>query len=115
MPLTLFIAICILGCDVLIYFLFQWTLGEKNWTRRRRRGTTRRVAGGQETELFVAPAPKRISAQRAKALQCVKREQAKRPLFERKSIASRPIDEETAYRRRAAAYASTKQNSKLAL
>jgi hypothetical protein len=113
MPLTLFIAICILGGDVLIYFLFQWTLGEKNWTRRRRRGTKRRMAGGQETELFVVPAPKRISAQRAK--QYVKREHAKRPLLERTSIPSRPIDEETAYRRRAAAYASTKQNSKLAL
>ena len=114
MPLTLFIAICILGCDVLIYFLFQWTLGEKNWTRRRR-GTKRRMAGGQETELFFVPAPKRISAQRAKVLQYVKREQAKRPLLERKSIASRPIDEQAAYRRRAAAYARTKQNSKRAV
>ena len=36
-------------------------------------------------------------------------EGGERPLSERKSIESLPIDEETAYRRRAAAYASTKQ------
>jgi hypothetical protein len=24
-----FLAICILGCDALLYFLFQWTYGEK--------------------------------------------------------------------------------------
>jgi hypothetical protein len=36
MSATLFLAFCILGCDFLLYFLFQWTYGE------RRRGLTRR-------------------------------------------------------------------------
>jgi hypothetical protein len=36
MSATLFLAFCILGCDFLLYFLFQWTYGEK------RRGLTRR-------------------------------------------------------------------------
>lgn len=36
MSATVFLAICILGCDVLLYFLFQWTYGEK------RRGLARR-------------------------------------------------------------------------
>ena len=29
MSATLFLALCILGCDFLLYFLFQWTYGEK--------------------------------------------------------------------------------------
>jgi hypothetical protein len=37
MSATIFLAICILGCDVLLYFLFQWTYGEK------RRGLARRA------------------------------------------------------------------------
>jgi hypothetical protein len=37
MSATVFLAICILGCDVLLYFLFQWTYGEK------RRGLARRA------------------------------------------------------------------------
>lgn len=36
MPATLFLAFCILGCDFLLYALFQWTYGEK------RRGLARR-------------------------------------------------------------------------
>lgn len=115
MPLTLFMAICILGCDVLIFFLFQWTLGEKGRTRRRRGGAKRRLASGQETELFVVRAPKKTSAQGSKVLPYTKQEQPKGSLPERRSVESRPITEETAYRRRAAAFASPKQNSKLAV
>jgi|SRR5580693_2048091 hypothetical protein len=36
MSATLFLALCILGCDFLLYFLFQWTYGEK------RRGLSRK-------------------------------------------------------------------------
>ena len=36
MSATLFLAFCIIGCDFLLYFLFQWTYGEK------RRGLSRR-------------------------------------------------------------------------
>jgi hypothetical protein len=115
MPLTLFMAICILGCDVLIYFLFLWTLGEKSHIKRRRLGPKRRIASGQETELFVVPVPKKTSVQRTNALQYAKREHPKRLLPERKTVESRLIDEETAYRRRAVAFASPKQNSKLAV
>jgi len=110
MPLTLFMAICILGCDVLIYFLFHWTLGEKSRTRRRRCGVKRRMASGQESQLFVVPAQKN-----AKILPYAEREPTKPALPTRKSLESRPIDEEPAYRRRAAAFASPKQNPKLAV
>jgi hypothetical protein len=37
MSATIFLALCILGCDVLLYFLFQWSYGEK------RRGLARRA------------------------------------------------------------------------
>src|SRR5271165_4074922 len=36
MSATVFLAICILGCDFLLYFLYQWTYGEKH------RGLSRR-------------------------------------------------------------------------
>jgi len=38
MSSTLFLAFCILGCDLLLYILFQWTYGEK------RRGLANRRA-----------------------------------------------------------------------
>ena len=42
MSSTLFFAFCILGCDLLLYFLFQWTYGEKHRGIKRRHA--RRVA-----------------------------------------------------------------------
>jgi hypothetical protein len=42
MSLNVFLAFCILGCDFLIYFLFQWVYGEKH------RKHARRVATRQE-------------------------------------------------------------------
>jgi hypothetical protein len=42
MSLNVFLAFCILGCDFLIYFLFQWVYGEK------RRKHARRLAARQE-------------------------------------------------------------------
>jgi len=115
MTLTVFMAICILGCDVLIYFLFQWTLGEKGRTRRRRGGAKRRLASGQETELFVVPAPRSIPARRARVLQYRNNGLKKPSLPVRDSEQSSHIDEATAYRRRAAAFASPKQNHKFAV
>jgi hypothetical protein len=34
MSLTVFLAICILGCDVLIYFLYEWAFGESERIRK---------------------------------------------------------------------------------
>jgi len=42
MSLTVFLAFCVLGCDFLLYVLFQWTYGEK----RRKYG--RRLAARQK-------------------------------------------------------------------
>jgi hypothetical protein len=35
MSLTIFLAICILGCDVLIYFFYEWAFGESERIRKR--------------------------------------------------------------------------------
>jgi hypothetical protein len=34
MSLTIFLAICILGCDLLIYFLYEWAFGESKRIRK---------------------------------------------------------------------------------
>jgi len=34
MSLTLILAICIIGCDVLIYFLYEWAFGESERIRK---------------------------------------------------------------------------------
>lgn len=36
MSITVFLAICILGCDFLLYALFQWIYGEKHRKHARR-------------------------------------------------------------------------------
>ena len=108
MSLTLFMAICILGCDVLIYFLFQWTLGEKGRTRRRRNGAKRRLARGQETEFIVVPASKNNVASRAKVLRYRTSVPQKASWPNHDSGSPSGISEEMAYRRRAAAFASSK-------
>jgi hypothetical protein len=33
---TIFLAICVLGCDALIYFLYEWAYGESKRIRKRR-------------------------------------------------------------------------------
>jgi hypothetical protein len=48
MSLTVFLAICILGCDLLLYILFQWVYGEK------RRERSRRLAARQKTGPMLA-------------------------------------------------------------
>lgn len=41
MSLTVFLTICIIGCDFLIYVLYQWIFGEK-YRVHARRGTERK-------------------------------------------------------------------------
>jgi len=36
MSLTMFLAFCILGCDFMLYVLFQWIYGEKHRKHPRR-------------------------------------------------------------------------------
>ena len=41
MSLSMFLAFCILGCDFLLYVLFQWTYGEKHKNHARRAAARR--------------------------------------------------------------------------
>jgi hypothetical protein len=50
MTLTVFLAICILGCDLLIYFLYEWAFGESKRLRRRR-SQPRIVVNSTETAM----------------------------------------------------------------
>ena len=50
MSLTIFLAICVLGCDVLIYFLYEWAFVESKRIRiRKQRAGSRlnHIAGAQ--------------------------------------------------------------------
>jgi hypothetical protein len=61
--LTVFLAFCILGCDFLLYVLFQWTYGEKHRNHARRaaaRRERRRSLSGREVgKASVLPFPER--------------------------------------------------------
>ena len=55
MSLTVFLAICILGCDVLIYFLYEWAFGESERIRKRparpRLGVATNISSAQPTDV----------------------------------------------------------------
>jgi|SRR5580700_8561358 hypothetical protein len=54
MSLTVFIAICVLGLDFMIFVLFQWLYGEKNRNRFRRSAARRHAAHSQSPLYYVS-------------------------------------------------------------
>jgi hypothetical protein len=54
MSLTVFLAICVLGLDFMIFVLFQWLYGEKNRNRFRRSAARRHAAHSQTPLYYVA-------------------------------------------------------------
>jgi hypothetical protein len=59
MSLTIFLAFCILGCDFLLYVLFQWVYGEKH--RKHARRSARRKVGGQAVSARATDAARVVS------------------------------------------------------
>jgi hypothetical protein len=63
MSLTVFLAICILGCDFFLYVLFQWIYGEKHRNHARRvaarRDKRRALSAKQADQPRVLPFPER--------------------------------------------------------
>jgi hypothetical protein len=53
MSLNVFITVCVLACDFLIYVFFQWTFGEK-YRRRARRPPLRRHTRKNAIEIPVS-------------------------------------------------------------
>jgi len=62
MSVTVFLALCILGMDFLIYALFQWTYGEKRSALARRVAAHRETCKEQPPRPFVVASQKRSSA-----------------------------------------------------
>ena len=56
MSLTLFVTLCVLGCDLLIYLLYQWALGE------RRRTLMRKAVSRQRAEALANRQPRPMVA-----------------------------------------------------
>jgi hypothetical protein len=62
MSFTVFLAFCILGCDFLLYVLFQWIYGEKHRNHSRRmaaRRERRQPPSKEAQEPRVLPFPER--------------------------------------------------------
>jgi hypothetical protein len=65
MSVTVFLALCILGCDFLLYVLFQWIYGEKHrkharWSAiRGERGRTLSGSEVGEARVLSFPEPSR--------------------------------------------------------
>ena len=117
MSLTLFLAICILGCDVLIFFLFQWTLGERPRTRRRR-NSGKRLASGLETDLLQVPAQRESAGAVSRSKVIPQRLRGSKPRtspLAKKGVWPFPSKEVSAYRRKAVAFASPKPDRKVAV
>jgi hypothetical protein len=56
MTATLFLAFCILGCDFLLYVLFQWTYGERRRGLSRRSRAPKRAMNQPDPQLFLVAA-----------------------------------------------------------
>jgi hypothetical protein len=54
MSLTVFLAICVLGLDFMIFVLFQWLYGEKNRNRVRRSSARRQTTHSQSPLYYVS-------------------------------------------------------------
>ena len=102
MSLTFFITLCVLGCDFLIYFLYQWALGE------RRRTLMRKAASRQRAEALANRQPRpMVAAERSAARPVLVMGAKERPRPVSARIPNR-CNEELAYRRVAASFAQLK-------
>src|ERR1700685_613093 len=61
MSATMFLAICILGCDFLLYVLYQWNYGERRGGLSRRPRALRTIVEQQNAEPFLAASRKRTA------------------------------------------------------
>jgi hypothetical protein len=106
MSLTFFVTLCVLGCDFLIYFLYQWALGE------RRRTLMRKAVSRQRAEALVNRQPRpMVAAEGSAAARPVAVMGAKQqPGPDSRRIANR-YGKELAYRRVAASFAQSKSRA----
>jgi hypothetical protein len=103
MSFTSFMALCILGCDFLIYVLYQWAFGERRRTLMRRTASRRRAeALRNPQDRPTAPAQKSSATKAVMVMDPNRRRRAS-------SVeGSNRYNEELAYRRVAASFAQLK-------
>jgi hypothetical protein len=105
MSITVFLAFCILGCDFMLYVLFQWLYGDK------RRVLARKLAALKSDIKVQKPQPRLISSVQGaigteRLPQAVKQSAAKRDSTGPAIL--RPYNEPFAYRRITAAFAQSR-------
>ena len=102
MSATLFLALCILGCDFLLYVLFEWTYGE------RRRGLSGRSKAPKTAINQPDPRPFLVAARRS-AVGVERLGHAGQGTPREHNSAPGQFREVRAYRRIAASFAQTKR------
>ncbi len=103
MSATLFLAFCILGCDFLLYFLFQWTYGEKRRGLSRRSTAPRTVANQPDARPFL------VASRKGPAVGARHLSSATRRMNNREAGELGQFNEARAYRRIAASFAQGKR------
>ena len=104
MSLILFVTLCVLGCDLLIYFLYQWALGE------RRRTLMRKAVSRQRAEALANRQRPMVAAERSAARPVLVMDVKRQPRPDSPRIPNR-YSEELAYRRVAASFAQSKSRA----
>jgi hypothetical protein len=103
MSFTVFLTLCVVGCDVLIYFLYEWAFGERRRTRMRK------AASRQRAEALANPEPRPTNtAQKSLAARSVFVMGAKQRTSTALPRIPMRYNEELAYRRVAASFAQLK-------
>jgi hypothetical protein len=59
MSVVVFLAFCIIGCDFMLYALFQWTYGEKRRNHARQSAARRNLSAKEVEALGVLSFPQR--------------------------------------------------------
>ncbi|HYL86525.1 MAG TPA: hypothetical protein VE263_20035 [Candidatus Angelobacter sp.] len=65
MSLTVFLALCILGIDFMIYAFFQWTYGDKRRAQARQLAALKTAYQNQSRRPYVSPRPYVVASRRA--------------------------------------------------
>lgn len=103
MSAALFLAFCILGCDFLLYVLFQWTYGE------RRRGLSGRSQAPKTAINQPDPRPFLVAARRSAAGGVERLESVRQRTAREERSDPGQFREVRAYRRIAASFAQAKR------
>jgi hypothetical protein len=103
MSATVFLAFCILGCDLLLYFLYQWTYGEK------RRGLSRGSRAPKGAANQPDPRPFLVSSRRSASRSAQRVQMVRQGIAKEEDGDQGQFSEVRAYRRIAASFAQAKR------